>query len=94
MALPATAVDLAERGHLTLDRPITPGTRIIAEPSDRNDLLDYEQDLLTRCRAREDLTVAHLSWNEVDGPSRVSRTVPSRRLRACAGGWGTSEGRS
>ncbi len=62
MALPATVVHLADRGHLELARPITASTRVVAGISTGDDLLDYERDLLERLDGRSDLTVAHLSW--------------------------------
>ena len=74
MALPATVVDLADRGHLTLDRPITPSTLVIAHAGDSaDDLLDFERDLLGRLD-RRDLTVADLSWDESDGPAPLHRS--------------------
>ena len=71
MALPATVVHLADRGHLELDRPITTSTRVVVNASTAGGLLDYERDLLGRLGRRNDLTVAHLSWNEGDGPTRL-----------------------
>jgi hypothetical protein len=67
-------VHLADRGHLELARPITASTRVLADASTGDELLDYERDLLERLDGRRDLTVAHLSWNEGDGPTRLHRS--------------------
>ena len=73
MALPATVVDLADRGHLQLDRPVTSATSVATTAAPGHDLLDYERDLVARLDTRTDLTVADLSWSQADGPAPLHR---------------------
>lgn len=73
MALPATVVDLADRGHLQMDRPVTSATSVVTTAAPGDDLLDYEQDLIARLGRRTDLTVADLSWSQADGPAPLHR---------------------
>ena len=75
MALPATVIDLADRGHVTLDQPIRPSSRIGPGPGGADDdLLDHERSLLSWLDPAGDLTVADLSWTDATGPDRLHRS--------------------
>jgi len=77
MALPATVIDLADRGHVTLDQPITASTPIRTDGdrrSDDRDLLGYELNVLERLGATDQLTMADLSWTDSEGPNRLHRS--------------------
>jgi hypothetical protein len=75
MALPATVIDLADRGHVTLDQPITASSRIGPGTGGADDdLLDYERALLARLDRADDVTMTDLSWSETAGPNRLHRS--------------------
>lgn len=75
MALPATMIDLADRGHVTLDQPIRPSGRIGPGPGGtHDDLLDYERALLARLGTADEPAVADLSWTDTTGPDRLHRS--------------------